>query len=88
MNNFARIAAASFAVMAGLGLAGLGATTVAQAEPGYHWCPGQQWDQSWGNNWEQNSCHDNHFRDNDPRDRDHWQGRGEFDPNWQQQPQR
>lgn len=24
----------------------------------YHWCPGQQWNPSWGNNWDQNNCHD------------------------------
>ena len=41
---------------AGLGLAGLGAAAVAQAQPApfpdYHWCPGQWWDPGWGNNWD------------------------------------
>lgn len=49
----------------GLGLSGLGLTTgVAQAFPApapadhHHWCPGDRWDQGWGNNSDWNNCHD------------------------------
>jgi hypothetical protein len=55
----------STAVLAGAGLAlsafGLAVGT-AQAAPApaptYHWCPGDRWDQGWGNNWDWNHCHD------------------------------
>ncbi|WP_292989890.1 hypothetical protein [Mycobacterium sp.] len=45
----------------GLGLAGMGVGTVAQAQPGPfpQWCPGDFWDQGWGNNWDSGRCHDN-----------------------------
>lgn len=60
---------------AGLGLAGLGMVIIAQAQPGpfldYHWCPGEQWNPGWGNNWDQGACHDDHWRDGDPRDQGH-----------------
>ena len=56
----------------------MGATVVAQAQPAplpdYHWCPGEYWDPGWGDNWEWGRCHDDHWRDGEPRDRDHWQG--------------
>lgn len=44
----------------GLGLAGLGVATDAQAHPGPfpQWCPGDNWDPGWGNNWDWNHCHD------------------------------
>ena len=65
-------------ITAGLGLAGLGASTSAQALPGpfpaYHWCPGDYWDAGWGNNWDWGNCHDDHHRDidGDDRSRDFW----------------
>ncbi|HEU4360583.1 MAG TPA: hypothetical protein VFR27_03630 [Mycobacterium sp.] len=61
--------------------------TVAEAYPApfleYHWCPGQQWNPGWGPNWDQNSCHDDHYYDGEPRDQGHWHGQGGFDPGWQ-----
>lgn len=54
---------------AGLGLAGLGIATVANAEPApfpdYHWCPGESYDPGWGPNWDDNECHDDFHRDRD-----------------------
>ncbi|OMC49974.1 hypothetical protein A5744_02670 [Mycobacterium sp. IS-1264] len=49
-----------FAMIVGLGLAGLGAAIEAQAQPGPfpQWCPGEFWDPGWGNNWDWNNCHD------------------------------
>ncbi|BCO37500.1 hypothetical protein JMUB5695_03806 [Mycobacterium heckeshornense] len=38
----------------------------------YHWCPGQPWDPGWGNNWDWNRCHDDHYYDGDPHDPGHW----------------
>ena len=61
---------------AGLGLAGLGAAALAEAQPApfpdYHWCPGQWWDPGWGDNWDGGRCHDDHWFDGEGRDRDHW----------------
>jgi hypothetical protein len=61
MKKTVRIVAASAAVAAGMGLAGLAVATEAHAQPGPHptWCPGDFWDPGWGNNWEWNGCHDN-----------------------------
>jgi hypothetical protein len=49
----------------GLGLSALGLTAgIAQAVPApapavhHHWCPGDNWDQGWGNNSDWNNCHD------------------------------
>ena len=49
----------------GLALSALGlASGMAQAAPPpapayhHHWCPGDQWDNGWGNNWDWNNCHD------------------------------
>ena len=71
---------------AGLGLVGLGAADIAQAHPApfapmpdYHWCPGDQWDPGWGDNWDQGRCHDDGFYDGEPRDAGHWHGRGPYD---------
>jgi hypothetical protein len=77
VKNIMRVAASTLVMGAGLGLAGLGAAAVAQAQPApipdYHWCPGEFWDPGWGNNWEGNRCHDDHFRDGEPRDHGgHW----------------
>jgi hypothetical protein len=83
VKNIKRIAAAT-AITTGLGLAGLGAASVAEAYPGpmpdYHWCPGQFWDQGWGNNWDWGRCHDDFYGDGDPHDRDHWHGYGDWHP--------
>ncbi|WP_414738881.1 hypothetical protein [Mycobacterium nebraskense] len=48
----------------GLALSALGLGGTAQAAPvpapTAHWCPGNQWDPSWGivYNWDWNQCHD------------------------------
>ncbi|MCW2653207.1 MAG: hypothetical protein JWR32_4183 [Mycobacterium sp.] len=80
--TFAALAATMVAT-GGLGLAGLGlASGTAQADIGpvplYHWCPGDFWDQGWGDNWEWGACHDDHHRDMDGWDhnRDWWGDRG------------
>jgi hypothetical protein len=54
MKNFARFATATVVIAAGLGLAGLGAATDAQAQPGPfpQWCPRDFWDPVWGPNWD------------------------------------
>src|SRR5271170_7647493 len=59
MKNVARFAAATAVMAAGLGLAGLGAATVAQAQPGPfpQWCPGDFWDPIWGGNPDGFHCH-------------------------------
>jgi hypothetical protein len=76
VRNIFSIAASTVVMSAGLGLAGLGAAAVAEAQPApfpdYHWCPGQFWDPGWGFNWEGGRCHDDHWRDGDPRDQGHW----------------
>src|ERR1700676_2434858 len=61
MKNPARFAAATAVLAAGLGLAGLGVATEAQAQVGPfpQWCPGDSWDPGWGNNWDGGGCHDN-----------------------------
>jgi len=86
VKNIKRIAAAT-ALTTGLGLAGLGAASVAGAFPGpagpmpdYHWCPGQWWDPGWGNNWDGGRCHDDGYYDGEPRDHDHWHGYGDWHP--------
>ena len=86
MENIKRIAAAT-ALATGLGLAGLGAASVAHALPGpigpvrdYHWCPGQCWDPGWGNNWDWGRCHDDGYYDGEPRDQGHWHGYGGWHP--------
>jgi hypothetical protein len=78
--NIKRIAAAT-AIASGLGLAGVGAASVAEAMPmaplpDYHWCPGEFFDPGWGNNWDQGRCHDDGFFDGEPRDGGHWHGNG------------
>src|ERR1700730_10722177 len=74
--------AAATALTTGLGLAGLGAASVAEAYPGpmpdYDWCAGQFWDPGWGNNWDGGRCHDDFYGDGDPPDRDHWNGPGDW----------
>ena len=56
-----RLVATVFAIIVGLGLAGLGVATEAQAQPGPfpQWCPGDFWDPGWGDNWDRGHCHDN-----------------------------
>ncbi len=83
MKTIKRIAAAT-ALTTGLGLAGLGVASVAEAYPGpmpdYHWCPGQWWDPGWGNNFDWGRCHDDFYYDGEPHDRDHWHGYGDWHP--------
>ena len=71
-----RIATSSLVLTGGLGLAGLGAAAVAEAQPiappTYHWCPGQGWDPGWGDNWDGGRCHDDFYRDGEPHDQGHW----------------
>ncbi|MGA9489988.1 MAG: hypothetical protein WBV80_06995, partial [Mycobacterium sp.] len=59
MNKFAGSAIASAAIVAALGLAGLGGSAEAHALPGLPWCPGDFWDPTWGTNSDWNSCHGN-----------------------------
>jgi hypothetical protein len=54
--------------LAGLGLSLGTAGAVVGAMPEYHWCPGDNFDQGWGNNWEPNACHDDFHRDGDGGD--------------------
>jgi hypothetical protein len=58
------LAAGGFALSA-FGLAGGIAQAAPAPAPSYHWCPGDQWDPSWGkvSDWDWNRCHD-------------WQGSG------------
>jgi hypothetical protein len=83
VKNIKRIAAAT-ALTTGLGLAGLGAASVAEAYPGpmpdYHWCPGQWWDPGWGQNWGGDRCHDDNYFDGEAHDGGHWHGQGEWRP--------
>jgi hypothetical protein len=60
VKNIARVAVSAFIISTGLGLAGLGAATVAQAQPGPfpRWCPGDFWDPGWGGNPDGFHCHD------------------------------
>ncbi|WP_375487361.1 hypothetical protein [uncultured Mycobacterium sp.] len=61
-----------------MGFAAVGTATVVDAQPAqfpqYHWCPGDSWDPSWGNNWDRDRCHDDHWYDGDPHDLEHWDG--------------
>ena len=82
MINIKRIAAAT-AIASGLGFAGMGAASIAEAQPmapmpDYHWCPGQWWDPGWGNNFDWGRCHDDFYFDGEPHDRDHWHGPGDW----------
>jgi hypothetical protein len=75
MKNIKRIAAAT-ALATGLGLAGVGAASVVEAQPAgplpdYHWCPGQFYDPGWGNDF---------YFDGEPRDQGHWHGYGPWHP--------
>jgi hypothetical protein len=69
VKTLARCAATTFIMTTGLGLAGVGAATVAAAQVGYvaryHWCPGDFWRPEWGFNFDGNTCHDDHHRDGD-----------------------
>jgi len=83
--NIKRIAAATLISTAGLGLAGLGAASIVEAQPAgplpdYHWCPGQFFDPHWGPNWDAGRCHDDFYFDGEPRDPGHWHGPGPWHP--------
>jgi hypothetical protein len=60
VKNIARVAVSAFIISSGFGLVGLGAATVAQAQPGPfpQWCPGDFWDPGWGGNPDGGRCHD------------------------------
>jgi hypothetical protein len=60
VKNIARVAVSAFIISTGLGLVGLGAASVAQAQPGPfpQWCPGDFWDPGWGGNPDGFHCHD------------------------------
>jgi hypothetical protein len=77
--SIARVVASTVVMSASLGLPGLGVAAVAAAQPAaplpdYHWCPGEFWDPGWGDNWDGGRCHDDHWRDGEHRDHDHWHG--------------
>ncbi len=62
-----RAALAAAVVSAGLTLFGLGlAAGTAQAAPGllptHHWCPGDHWDEGWGDNRDWHHCHEHDWR--------------------------
>jgi hypothetical protein len=61
VKKIARVTLSTFIVTSGLGLAGLGAASVAQAQPVApfpQWCPGEFWDPGWGFNPDGFHCHD------------------------------
>lgn len=60
-----RAAAATVAVVAGLGFTGASVASDADAEPGppARWCPGEFWDPGWGDNWDWGHCHDRFTND-------------------------
>jgi hypothetical protein len=84
VQNIKRVATATAITIAGLGLASLGLTSIAEAQPApfpeYHWCPGQPWNPIWGNNWGMDRCHDDFYFDGEPRDQGHWHGNGPWHP--------
>ena len=84
MRSIFRVAVAAGVLTAGLGLS-ITAAPGAQAEPRYHWCPGEQWSNWMGTNWNSHYCHDNHYLDNAPHDPEHWNN-GPYDPNWPPRP--
>lgn len=86
MDRAIRIAVAAGISATTLGFAWLAAAGAAQAEPRYHWCPGEQWSAWMGVNWNGSYCHDNHYLDNVPHDPEHWNGAGEFDPSFPPRP--
>src|SRR5271169_3191035 len=61
MKDFARSAAATALIVAGLAYVGLVTADEAQAQPGPfpQWCPGDTWDPAWGPNSDWNRCHNN-----------------------------
>jgi hypothetical protein len=60
VKNIARVALSTFVISAGLGFVGLGAASMAEAQPGpfQQWCPGEFWDPLWGGNQDGFHCHD------------------------------
>ena len=73
MRELLKLTVTTMIVTGGLGLAGFGLASTAQAVvgpvPAYHWCPGDAWQPEWGNNWEGGACHDDFHRDMDGFDR-------------------
>lgn len=52
------VLAAGSLAMGGLGLAATAQAAPAAPLPAYHWCPGDNWDNHWGNNPGWHECHD------------------------------
>jgi hypothetical protein len=76
MKKLLELTAATVLATGALGVAGLGlsmgtASAVVGPLPEYHWCPGQNFDPGWGDNWDPNVCHDDFHRDNDGNNHDH-----------------
>jgi hypothetical protein len=70
MRRHLELTAAAVIATGALGFAGLGVSVGTAAAtvgslPEYHWCPGQYFDQGWGDNWDPNVCHDDFHRDGD-----------------------
>ncbi len=70
MKKLLELTAATVLATGTLGFAGFGASMgIADAQvgslPEYHWCPGQNFDPGWGDNWDPNVCHDDFHRDGD-----------------------
>jgi hypothetical protein len=53
------------ALSGGVAVAGFGLAAAAPVEVPYHWCPGEEWHDNWGTNWEPADCHSNHHIDLD-----------------------
>jgi hypothetical protein len=73
VRKLVELTAATVVATGTLGFAGLVLSTgtagaVVGAMPEYRWCPGENFDPGWGNNWEPNTCHDDFHRDGDGGD--------------------
>lgn len=83
-HNLKRIAGGAL-LLGGVAVTGLGLVPgSAKAEVPYHWCPGDDWQSSWGTNWDPADCHDNHHMDLDGASHvfDFWGPPGIVEPPW------